>query len=153
MEAAASKYASNMAMDPDEILRRLYGEIRALPAGAVIRIHTSGDFHSRQYVAMWYVLARYNPGVSFFAYTRSWRVPDLVTALDLLRGLPNVTLWASTDETTGQAPDGWPEATIGFRYGYASCPEQTGRRPSCSACGLCWNPRLQPQARLAFRAH
>lgn len=156
LDAARTKYVSNLQLvndDINELQLRLYGEIRALPADAAIRIHTSGDFHTRTYILMWYVLARYNPDVQFYAYTRSWRVPDLVPALEFFRTLDNVTLWASTDETTGPGPDGWPEATIGFRPGYARCPEQTGKRTSCSECRLCWHRNLRPNARLAFRAH
>lgn len=148
-----SKYAANMAMPTGELGRQLDAELSALPARAVVRIHTSGDFHSAAYVAMWAALASQYPGMPFYAYTRSWRVPSLVPALDEFRALPNVTLWASTDDTTGPAPNGWPEAAIGFRPGYASCPEQTGRRLDCSDCGLCWHRNLRVDARLAFKSH
>lgn len=147
------RYAANMAMPIGELRRQLDAELSTLPSRAVVRIHTSGDFHSYGYIAMWCLLAKAHPIIPFYAYTRSWRVPELVTALDEFRALPNVTLWASTDDTTGPAPDGWPEATIGFRPGYASCPEQTGRRLDCSDCGLCWHHHLRADARLAFRSH
>lgn len=155
LPSVVNKYAANMAAtaDLDTLERELTAEIAALPDGAIVRIHTSGDFHTSAYVAMWRRLAAATPSTQFYAYTRSWRVAELVTELDSLRALPNVTLWASTDETTGAAPAGWPEATIGFRSGYASCPEQTGRRKSCSDCGLCWHHNLRSNARLAFRAH
>jgi hypothetical protein len=125
----------------------------------VVRVHTSGDFHSAPYVDAWVRVADAHPDVRFFAYTRSWAVPSLVPALDNLRALPNFTVWASTDSTMAPAPNGWPEATIvGPRFrdtppGYARCPEQTGRRASCSDCGLCYSPRLRPSAHLAFALH
>lgn len=148
-----NRYTANMAIPIDELGAQLDTELDALPARAVIRIHTSGDFHGVAYIDMWAALASSYPLTPFYAYTRSWRVAELVPALDRFRALDNVTLWASTDATTGDAPDGWPTAGIGFRAGYASCPEQTGRRLDCSDCGLCWHRKLRTSARLAFKTH
>src|SRR5262249_48906495 len=113
-------------------------------------IHTSGDFYSAPYITMWAGLCDVHLEHSFYAYTRSWRVPELQPALNQLRARPNMTLWASTDDTTGPGPQGWPEATIGHRSGYVQCPEQTGRRAICSVGGLCGPPRLKPAPRRSF---
>lgn len=55
----------------------------AFPTNAdVIRIHTSGDFFSRDYFQAWYIVARNHPGVRFYCYTKATpfliglRLPD-----------------------------------------------------------------------------
>lgn len=154
-----SKYAANLAAVANlgQLQRDLERELVKLPAGTVIRLHTSGDFISAAYVDMWSRLAACHPAIRFYAYTRSWRVPTILAALDLLRRLPNVTLWASHDPTMPAPPTGWPVARIVPTWadapGEAHCPEQTGKRASCADCGLCFNANLRPNARLAFKLH
>jgi hypothetical protein len=98
-----------------------------------------------------------HPHLTFYAYTRSWTVPGIRQALDCYRTLPNVTVWASTDDTMPAAPADWPSTRIVPDWesapGVAHCPEQTGKRDSCASCGLCWSPNLRPNARLAFKLH
>lgn len=36
-----------------------------------VRIHMSGDFFNEQYFLMWFKVARLNPGVNFWAFTKS----------------------------------------------------------------------------------
>ena len=36
----------------------------------IVRIHSSGDFFSRQYFQAWVMLATYNPDIIFFGYTK-----------------------------------------------------------------------------------
>lgn len=152
------RYAEQLELvnsHPLEFIGRMTRELDQLPDGATVRIHTSGDFHTVDYVDAWRSIALGMPWLNFYAYTRSWRVPTLKLALEAFGQLPNVTLWASTDPTTGPAPAGWREATIVQTFadapGMAHCPEQTGRRRSCSDCGLCW--RAKPAAKLAFHLH
>lgn len=45
-------------------------EIKKKKADA-IRIHDSGDFYSREYLKKWITIANDNPGVNFYAYTKS----------------------------------------------------------------------------------
>ena len=42
-----------------------------LKPGGVVRIHDSGDFYSKAYVAKWVALATCNPHTYFYAYTKS----------------------------------------------------------------------------------
>lgn len=153
-----SKYAANLAAFRSGTLEDgLRQELLKLPAGTVIRLHTSGDFLSVAYVRMWARLAAAFPALTFYAYTRSWRVPAILRALEDFRTLANVTLWASHDPTMPTAPAGWPVARIVPTFAdapaEAHCPEQTGRRASCADCGLCFSSKLQPTARLAFKLH
>lgn len=70
----------------------------------VVRVHTSGDFYDPAYARKWTAVARACAGTTFFAYTRSWRRPDILAELAVLSGLPNVSLWFSTDRDSGPAP-------------------------------------------------
>lgn len=79
----------------------------------ILRIHVSGDFTSIDYIEQWYVRLREQPDVRAFAYTRSWRVPGLLPALETLRALPNMQLFASMDKSTTELPPtGWRRAWI-----------------------------------------
>ena len=50
------------------------GRIISLPAKAkAVRIHASGDFFSQAYFDQWLELCRANPGVEFWAFTKSLR--------------------------------------------------------------------------------
>src|SRR5262249_20087030 len=60
-----------------------------------VRIHVAGDFFSPEYVRKWVRVARRCPKTTFYAYTRSWRVPEIVPALAELAALENVRLWYS----------------------------------------------------------
>jgi len=66
-----------------------------------LRIHDSGDFFSPVYVLAWVEVARQCPDVTFWFYTRSWRVQDreqkMLSALRLLASLDNVAGWISAD--------------------------------------------------------
>lgn len=152
------KYAANLAaLHSGALESALRLELDALVPSTVIRLHTSGDFLSAAYVRMWQRLAASHPALIFYAYTRSWRVARMLPALESLRQLANFTLWASADPTMPNPPAGWPTtrivATFADAPGIAHCPEQTGKRADCASCGLCFNPRLRPDARLAFKLH
>jgi hypothetical protein len=122
-----ARFVANSAGDiPDDI-----------PTSGRYRIHVSGDFDTAPYIRAWIAMAQSRPNVAFWAYTRSWRVPRLMRALEDLRALPNVQLFASTDPSIADdLPDGWRVARIDSARGYA-CPEQSGRKPDCNACSYC----------------
>ena len=141
----------------------------ALPPDCrLLRLHISGDFDTVEYVEGWTSLIRANPGVRVWAYTRSWRVPELLPSLERLRALPNVQLFASMDASIAELPPtGWrvawidgdercsrsltdpfhqaapydARAAVQGRVGYV-CPEETGRKRDCEACGYCFDGRL-----------
>lgn len=79
----------------------------------LLRIHVSGDFNSNDYIANWIERITDRPDVKVWAYTRSWRVPELLAPLEVLRTLPNVQLFASMDNSTEELPPhGWRVAWI-----------------------------------------
>jgi hypothetical protein len=133
-----------------------------LPDGCtLLRLHISGDFTTERYIDGWTSLISRHPDVTVWAYTRSWRVPALLPALERLRALPNVQLFASMDKSCEELPPtGWRRAWIDgdkradvdpawhahddlrmTEDGAVSyvCPEETGRKPNCEACRYCFD--------------
>lgn len=94
------RHASSLEAD---FVDRMVREIRLRDAG-LVRLHVSGDFYSAAYVRKWAAVAAACPGVRFFAYTRSWRVPAVRRELARLARLPNFRLWYSCDKETGLPP-------------------------------------------------
>lgn len=70
----------------------------------VVRVHTGGDFYDAAYARKWHAIAAACPATTFYAYTRSWRVAEILPALRELAMLPNFQLWFSEDRETGDSP-------------------------------------------------
>lgn len=105
----------------------------------LLRIHVSGDFDTAEYIDSWIATLQERPDVTAWAYTKSWRVPELMPALERLRALPNMQLFASIDESmTETAPADWRIAAMGMPVGLA-CPEQTGKKSNCAECRYCFD--------------
>lgn len=64
---------------------------KSLPQTVLHRIHVSGDFFSQDYFDAWLKVAKRNPRMSFYTYTKS--LPFLVKRLNKLP--PNITFVAS----------------------------------------------------------
>lgn len=110
---------------------------------AIVRFHASGDFDTTDYIDWSIDVVRRFPSTKFWAYTRSWTLPELLPSLERLRSEPNIQLFASTDETMMQVPPvGWRIAYIQGDQRYAgigaTCMEQTGKMPTCKSCSYCW---------------
>lgn len=100
------KYKSNWDRSKDDkFVPDMIAEIKAR-GYKVVRIHSIGDFYDGRYVGRWIKIIRALPHVIFYAYTRSWRTPDVRRALLRMNRLPNVQLWWSTDKETGAGPEG-----------------------------------------------
>ena len=142
-----------------ENLKRGAAGLPSLPDDAtLVRVHVSGDFYSVPYIRAWVRNFEARPDVQGWAYTRSWRVPELLPTLETLRALPNFELFASTDRETGPAPEGWRAAHIAEEFGpnreqparmheppgYEGtrrsllCPEETDDTPDCETCKFCF---------------
>lgn len=118
-----------------------------------VRIHSSGDFFSKEYIAFWRDIIRQNPDVYFWAYTRSWAVKELVDDIRELDKLYNIKLILSWDETMPQPLDGFAKSIVYNtndeinvalnRKDGIVCPEQYDLVPSCADCGICINKPLR----------
>lgn len=75
--------------------------VETIPYGCDFRIHVSGDFFHADYVQKWIEIATKRPDVRFYAYTRSWRIPDIWSQILKLHHLDNVNVNLSVDHETG----------------------------------------------------
>jgi hypothetical protein len=114
----------------------------------ILRLHEEGDFYDISYVRKWIEIVKRlkEEGISIiiYAYTKSWRVKEMLPYLNELKKNENVVLLASTDRFTEPPPEGWREAGIEFCYNQPSilCPHDAGKVLSCSDCLLCVNSSL-----------
>lgn len=65
-----------------------------------LRIHDAGDFMSPEYTRQWFKTCDVLASIKFWAYTRSWSVPGILTELKSLARLTNVAIWLSADIST-----------------------------------------------------
>jgi hypothetical protein len=91
------------ASQQPDFVERVVGQLSQRDA-RLARLHSSGDFYAPEYVRRWVEIAARLPGVTFWGYTRSWRLPPLLSELERLAELPNVELWFSCDLETGLPP-------------------------------------------------
>ena len=99
-----------------------------------VRIHESGDFYNQAYLLKWYRICLNNPGIKFYAYTKSFHLN--------FAGKPsNLVLIASFDNTTREASRLTYESkrmffvysfTLVDRKAPASCIQD------CTICNICW---------------
>lgn len=145
-----SSWSQNLAWflyDKQFLSARLCSQLQQAYRPCAVRIHSAGDFFSSDYVDFWTRLAALNSDVRFWAYTRSWVVPELQQSLADLRALANVQIFASWDETMADPPREWRlsctttdpgcDNTIRFHSKLVSCPEQSNRAENCASCGFC----------------
>lgn len=149
-----TRYPSTSKRWGENLLAVDAGMMPEIPAKATeFRIHVAGDFDDVAYIHAWRFLAQSRPDVMFWAYTRSWRVNELLPALEKLRALTNVQLFASMDGSILELPpEGWRVAYIDNdeRFKGYQCPEQTGRKASCSECGYCFKGQ---RGNVNFKTH
>ena len=117
MPSVQKSHANNMqAAEGADFVERVVGELRRHPDTSV-RVHVSGDFYNATYTRKWIEIAKQCPQLTFYAYTRSWRLKPMLESLLELADLPNVHMWWSIDNETDQI-DGTPPAHPGIRVAY-----------------------------------
>lgn len=141
-----------------------------------VRIHPSGDFYSVEYIVKWIDIVKSSPNTRFWAYTRSWRIPELIPKLRELAALPNIELFASIDEESGrqQSPeasttgavqknvevppnwlriadvvDSWDEVDST----YVQCPNLKNKSITCAKCTYCFKPSKNKKVNVVFTKH
>lgn len=149
---AQERYERNLELITQQP-RIIHQAALALPEGAWLRIHTSGDYHTKKYIQTWTAALHKRPDIHAWSYTRSWRIKKLRDPLEELRHLPNMQLFASTDPTINDTPPtDWRIAYINGdprAQGY-TCPEQTGNKADCKDCSYCI---LGKKGDVTFRRH
>lgn len=147
-KTAKASYESNfnLTKEPD-FVKNMNEKIAKLTSKGVsaCRLHVSGDFYSVKYIYDWIKIAKANPTMTFFGYTHSWSVPNLLAHIGVLRSQPNVILFASVDQSsTTKPPKHWRVAYAGDKQlnvytKMIDCLEQTGKVKDCAACKICFN--------------
>ena len=129
---------------PQELKMRIREQLDSAKRPTAVRIHSSGDFYSLSYTLFWIDIVRQFREVQFWAYTRSWTIPELLPQLEVLRAEPNFELFASCDSTMPHPPDGWRLSLVENEAEDFTkepqdllCPEQVGQVPNCASCGFC----------------
>jgi hypothetical protein len=148
-KGAAKSYEDNfnIAKSP-EFVSLMDIEIKKLLKKNIttFRLHVSGDFYDVRYIYNWIKLAKANPTMTFFGYTHSWGVSNLLPHIGIFRALPNVVLFASVDpSSTKTPPKHWRVAYAGPKNlnvypKMIDCLEQAGKIKDCAACKICFNP-------------
>lgn len=131
--------------DPTKLESRVNDQLAESAKPAGVRIHSSGDFFSPDYVQFWSRIVANNPEVTFWGYTRSWESPKIRPALESLRQHQNIELFASIDPTMSVAPEGWrlsyvkdpqyPDFSIPENL--VQCPEEVQENVTCASCSFC----------------
>jgi hypothetical protein len=108
MNTVASMWLENSMTD----------DVAPIPEEAkLLRLHVSGDFNTVVYIENWIKRLTERPDVTCWVYTRSWRVPELLPALERLRAMPNVQMFASMDASCPDVPpEGWRRSWIHRSY-------------------------------------
>lgn len=140
----------NLANNIEEFKKVMTGVLpRIIP---YFRIHVSGDFFSEEYIKAWTEICKAFPQTIFWSYTRSWTIPELRSALDELKSLPNVQLFASVDIVMPLPTEDWRIAftDIDPRANGIICNTQNGEENSCVNCGYCFR---QSKGNVIFKVH
>ena len=94
-------------------------ESKLPPKATCIRIHVGGDFKTQAYFDAWVEVAKRNPNILFYAYTKS--LPFWVKRLNVLKSVDNLVLTASygghKDKLIGQ--HGLRSAVVVYSQGEA----------------------------------
>lgn len=126
-----------------------------------VRIHAAGDFYSSDYINKWTAIAKANPNIKFWAYTRSWRISDMHNALEEFNKLDNVQLFASIDDECRNETvpswlrkadmiDDWSNSTD---KSYVQCPNLKNKDITCEKCSYCFKGPTQTKKNVLFKIH
>ncbi|MHB8879720.1 MAG: GP88 family protein [Myxococcaceae bacterium] len=109
-----SRLSENLAAaQADDFVARITAEIHRRGVHT-LRIHVHGDFFDADHSLKWAAIARGCPRTTLYGYTRSWRVPPILTALKQLARLRNVRLWFPCHAETGVPSDIPPGVRVAY---------------------------------------
>lgn len=163
----ASK-SPNFAMEAIALLQKQ-------PAGTIFRIHPSGDLYDAVYINKWIAIIKGSPHITFWIYTRSWRLPALRPLIEQMAKLPNVQVWFSCDQETGKPTNVPKDVLLAYMMvddtdipkfktdlifrdgklrksivrhvnGTIVCPTENGKtNTTCEKCKICWRRKPAPR--------
>lgn len=136
---------------PDVFYYNIIKQLSETKKSCAVRIHSSGDFFSKEYIKLWIDIINKNRDVHFWAYTRSFNCKELKPYLKELYMLDNMQLFLSFDKTI-QVPNtnlDWRRSYVYnnideadahsrlYKKGYIICPQQINHTINCASCGFC----------------
>lgn len=108
---------------------------KALQKIDAVRIHESGDFYNQTYLEAWYNIARDWPGITFYAYTKSFH-------LNFIGKPSNFVLIASFDQSTRDVSRLTYESKRKFFDNTFTIIDRQDPSASCvqdcTVCSTCW---------------
>jgi len=109
---------------------------------SIVRIHTSGDFYSEDYIDSWIKICSSLSSIKFWTYTRSCVIPNLFEKIKVLNKLNNIQIFLSTDITMPDPPDGFRIAYINNdkRANGFECLYEKNKK-TCLECGYCYKTK------------
>lgn len=74
-----AKHEANLAATlTNDFVVDMIGEIMTSKAN-IIRIHSAGDFYSKEYISKWLIIMDSLPHITFYAYTKSFKMFESMT--------------------------------------------------------------------------
>lgn len=139
-----------------QLKAQISAQLHAAVAPTAVRIHSSGDFFSENYIRFWIDICLEFDEIAFWAYTRSWVHAHLRPCLEELRALRNVQLFASHDFSMPEPPADWRVSRVCAEQATPArlvCPEQTNQTPNCASCGYCFQAPNERFRDVTFYEH
>lgn len=126
---------------------------------AAMRVHSSGEFLSYDYFCDWLDLARKNPEIKFYCYTKRFNFIDryIKAGNEIPENFTiNVSIWKNNYDNPYQLPEFiYDDGTDPALENVFHCPasDKNGNKTgmTCAACKLCINAK--PGQKIAVYAH
>ncbi len=146
------KWAGNWWLylnNPKILMKNIINQLNNTRKPCAVRIHSSGDFFSTDYIEFWINIVEQNKQIKFWSYTRSWIINDFKHSLEKLHSKSNIELYASWDSTMIEhPPTHWRKSYVFYNENDANvfyrsnlntfiCPEQIGIAKNCASCNFC----------------
>lgn len=132
--------------DTKRLGNKLEEQLSIVDSPCAVRLHSCGDFYSKNYISFWINIIYNFPKIHFWAYTRSWIIDDFSKYLNKLNGLENMSLFASWDKSMNKLPPvNWRKSIVfnslndlrtTNNIGHI-CNEQFSLIANCASCGFC----------------
>lgn len=148
--------------NPEEIYNQVCGWL-AMYRPVAFRIHVSGDFFNVQYLDVWNRIAKRNPSVKFFAFTKQFDVlrsyianKKLAKNLSIILSawLPDTEGWLPPEDLRKKFPVAW---VVDGEHKLFTTIKNHSRKARyclghCESCGLCFN-RKSKDGDIIFTKH
>lgn len=123
------------------------------------RIHSSGDFYSKEYLDMWLEVIKACPKTKFLAYTKVYgffkdlQLPDNFSVF--LSYMPSISYeQAKKFSDMIGLPMAYAHSVKPEKQGIVSCLEQVNDKLNCNSCGICFEmPTYKRKFNILFKEH